>query len=275
MPRAFAVVLSLALAACCAQGLAQRPAEVLEHFHVVPRLSTLQLTGGFAGYDARYRLAGEYDFYHSAAGFGGAGFLNAQVYCSVVSHGPAPARVINVDQALNLSGLVGELLPLGAPFDVYRLTGSTAEGSSVELLAAMIGPWMYLRGGTQPPEGGADFFEYQLRAVARSQPFYDLNEDGVVDAADYTALRDGAAGSDLAGAGGYEAWSAQFGEAVPDFSAYDPMMALAASAAGLAAPVPEAVPEPSTLGLAAIVGAAGLGLLLLRGPSPLAGFTAR
>ena len=51
-----------------AVGLSGRPAGAqdttpsLDHYRVLPRLSTVHQTGGFAGYDWRFRLLGKYDY---------------------------------------------------------------------------------------------------------------------------------------------------------------------------------------------------------------------
>ena len=235
---------------------AQGPPEFLDHYRLLPRLSTLHQTGGIAGLDLRYRLLGKYDFRHGIGLTARASFENAEIWGSIISHDPVPAIVIDVDEILNLEGLNGEALPVAAPFDIYAFTGETADGSSVRLLAAVIGPWMYLHGGTRPPLEGADYVEYELRAVARSRPFADFNDDGVVDAADYTVLRNsgnlggvGAADSDDVTAGaGYAEWKEQFGETVPDFTALDAMMNAAAAGVGAAAP------EPASVSIAVVSG---------------------
>jgi hypothetical protein len=141
-----------------------------------------------------------------------------------------------------------------APFNVYRMKGETSDGSSVELFAAVLGRWMYVRGGTEPPPGSADFFTYDVKWLARSRPLADLNGDGVVDAADSVILRkaetsgagfsseeDGTAGVGLAD------WAQQFGEKIPDLTAIDARIseAMASAATG-------AVPEPASLGLVVV-----------------------
>jgi PEP-CTERM motif len=237
---------------------AQTPPEFLDHYRVLPRLSTLHQTGGIAGFDLRYRLLGKYDFQHGLGWTSTASFDNAEIWGSAISDGPTPAYVIDVDQLLNLEGLKGEALPVGAPFDVYRFRGETANGSAVQLFASVIGPWMYVRGGTLPPPNSADYFQYDVQMVARSRPFADFNDDGVVDAADYTILRNsgdmsgaGSAASDSISAGaGYEEWKAQFGETVPDFAAMDATLSAAAAGFGAAS----ATPEPASLSLVLIGG---------------------
>lgn len=234
------------------RAIAQDPPEVLEHFRIVPRLSTLHESGGIAGIERRYRLIGRYDLQHGFGWSAEASFENAEVWGSVISALPTPAVVLDVDELLNLEGLKGRALPLGAPFDVYQFKGETADGSSIELFAAKLGPWMYLRGDTQPPPGSADFFTYHLHALARSRPFADANGDGVVDAADYVALRKSRGGGgmgsveDLTEGATFDDWRHQFGESAPDVSAMDAMVSAALASYVAAA----GVPEPACLVLA-------------------------
>jgi hypothetical protein len=275
MKRFFLVCLMAVLAASgliAQSGRAQDPAEILDHYRLLPRFSTLHQSGGFAGLDLRYRLIGKYDLRHGVGWTAKASFENAEIWGSQISDHPVPAVVIDVDEILNLEGLQGKALPVGAPFDVFQFKGNTADGSSVDLLAAVIGPWMYLRGGTQPPPGSADYFTYHIHALARSRPFADFNGDGVVDAADFVMLRDaeagggvGIAGSDDVTAGaGYAEWRQQFGEAVLDMSTMDAAM----SAAMASFVTTSAVPEPASLGMAI------LGGLILAGLRRRAGFFA-
>ena len=244
---------------------AQDPAEILDHYRLLTRQSTLQQTGGIAGIDQRYRLIGKYDLRHGNGWTAKASFENAEIWGSLISDSPGPAYVIDVDQILNLEGLRGEALPVGAPFDVYQFRGLTSDGSSVELHASVIGPWMYLRGATQPPAGSADYFTYHIQALARSRPFADFNGNGVVDAADYVMLRHsdasgsgvGIAGNDDVTAGaGIAEWLQQFGETVPDLTAMDSMMS--AAMGSLATTV--VVPEPACVSLAILGGLVLVGL---------------
>jgi hypothetical protein len=238
---------------------AQDPAEFLDHYRLLPRLSTLHQTGGIAGVDHRYRLIGKYDFRHGSGWTAKASFENAEVWGSIISDLPTPAVVIDVDEILNLEGLRGEALPVGAPFDVYQFKGLTADGSSINLFASVIGPWMYLRGATEPPAGSADYFTYHLRALARSRPFADFNGDGTVDGADYVMLRNanaagggvGIGGSnDITAGAGFAELREQFGETVPDLAAMDSMMSAAIGSSFTTA----AVPEPTAMSLAILGG---------------------
>jgi hypothetical protein len=233
-------------------------------FRIVSKQSVLHRTGGFAGVSERLRLSGNFDLqilppavYPPLVAFN-----NAEVWGALISDLPHPAIVEDVDELLNLEELHGQQLPTMGPYDTYQFRGKLDDGSSIELMAAKFGAWMYVRGYTTPPPGGADFFEYQLRMVARSQPFADMNEDGVVDAADYTMLRDsavgGAASADSIAAGAdLDLWKQQFGESIPDFTTIDAAFDAAAGGAALAV---SAVPEPSALGLVMLGSAAMLGV---------------
>jgi hypothetical protein len=232
---------------------AQDGGAILDHYRVLPRFSTLHQTGGIAGFDWHYRLMGKYDLLHGAGAPSRASFENAEIWGSIISDDPVPAIVLDVDQVLNLEGLKGEVLPVAAPFDVYRFTGQTSDGSSVNLYASVIGPWMYLRGGTQPPPGSADFFTYQVRLLARSRPFADFNDDGRVDAADFVVHRNAVASgtaivaSDITSGAGIAEWRQQFGETVPDLAALDLQLSAAIGTGS-------AIPEPGSLAPVLICG---------------------
>lgn len=257
MSRLSLICLSALLIACnastqrsIAQGLS-----VVDRYRLMPRQSTLHQSGGFAGFDLDYRLLGDYGFARgtSATAVAGAKFVNPEIWGSLISDGPTPAYVIDADEILNLAGLQGKLLPVASPFDVYQFQGHASDGSSVNLYASLLGPWMYLRGATQPPPGSADYFEYQLKALARKGPFADVNADGVVDASDYALLRKTAVagGADAATGTSLADWRAQFGETIPDLSAMD----AAISAAIGNSLSTSSVPEPASWMLLVVAGA--------------------
>lgn len=235
------VVGSFAAEQCAAQ------ATVSTHYRVVPRLSTLHQTGGFAGIDVNYRVMGEYDFVRGS-NTGGPKFANAELWGSLLGSGPVAAYVVDVDRIFNLKGLTGKPLPVFAPYDVYKFRGVADDGSSIDLVATTLGPWMYLRGWTQPPPGSADYFTHQLKALARSGPFADVTADGVVDAADFALMRktNFTGGSDVSAGAGFAEWRQQFGERIPDLAAMDAVIDAALSGASLAN---SNVPEPACFGL--------------------------
>lgn len=261
-------VLIVAPAASRAAWPIRGPINRGSHYNLLPSRSALVKTGGFAGVNSRYVIQGDFDFDvlamfpMMAEGFEGevgiewgARFENANVYAPL---GPMLPAFVDVDHLLNLELLRGELLPLGAPFNVYRFRGvindgiaaSPLESSTIELYAAQAGPWMYLWGETTPPPHSADFFSYEIKAVARTGRWADWNEDGVVNAADYTVMRDQQS-NPLANAvdwaTAYGDWKSQFGEKAPDVDAM-----IASFSAAMAASTALAIPEATTIWLAAI-----------------------
>lgn len=215
-------------------------------YRFLPQLSVLNESGGFYPRDVDYRVRGTFDFvtetppafiYGKRASFDD---VNAWA-----SH-PILAFVLNVDRVLNLSGLEGHQLPVGAPFDVFQFKGETQDGSSVRLVAAQIGPWLRMQAETTPPLGSADMFEYRLRAVARRTPVADVNDDGVVDGADLA----GWIGSSPRDGASFLQWQQQLGETPPSFDAVD--ATLSAALAATASADFAAVPEPHSLALLAL-----------------------
>lgn len=207
------------------------------NYQIVPHFSTLNRQGGFAGFNDFYLLTGDFDF--AVQSTQSASFENSEIWGSLISDQPTIAIVQPIHDWLNFDDLQGTLLPTGAPFDVYQFTGMTYDGSDFTLNAAVVGPWMYFRGDSMAPSGGADFFYYDIQMLARTSAFADPNEDGTVDPADYTLFRDA---QDNAG---YQIWQDQFGESVPDMAAIDAMMDSA-----LASVVPE--PTTALLGLSCV-----------------------
>lgn len=229
--------------------------EVEKAYRIVPRRSVLTQTGGFAGVSNHYRLTGGFELsaiYTDVWGYD-VQLTNTEVWGSLISDQPTIAIVTDVDELLNLEGLKGKALPTAGPLPVYEFKGELDDGSSLRLLGLDRGRWLYLRGSSTPPVGGADFFEYQVRILARLTPSGDANGDGSVDAADYTALRDGR-GVQLDAPNYLGDWRAQFGEEAPDIDALDAQL----NAALL--PAANAVPEPGAMVVVALaIGAAALG----------------
>jgi PEP-CTERM motif len=266
MKRLFPMQLLVALAALGWSTSVSRaqhdPPDIVDRFRLIPRLSTLHTTG-IEGPDARYRLIGEYDFRERFAEHREARFEHAEIWGSLISDLPTPAVVIDVDEILNLEGLKGEPLPILAPINGYQFKGETSDGSSVNLVAVLLGPWMYVRGGTMPPPNTADFPTHRVQWLARSRPFADVSGNGVVDAADFVMIRDAetsvvAIGSEFDGTAGvtYADWLQQFGETIPDVTAID-----AAIGSAMASAAAATVPEPGSISLAFLGGVliAGLG----------------
>lgn len=249
----------------------------VDHYRFMPRLSALNESGGIGGFDVDFRVMGKFDFTVELGPTDVwppqyvAKFSNVDAWAS---H-PILAYVLPLDQTLNLSGLTGWQLPVAAPFDVYRFEGTTQDGSSVKLIAAEIGPWLHLRGETTPPPGSADYFEYELKAVARRTPFADFTQDDAVDNADLArwssrfglkasaleGLAQGDANEDgIADGADFLQWQRQAGEVAPALASLDAMVdAALATVVGNETAALSAVPEPGSLGLLA-VGVVGIAL---------------
>jgi hypothetical protein len=265
-PRRFVLVLSsaaiLVLAASSAQ--ATHP-DIERHYRFLPRHSVLHQTHPVLDIpDADYRIYGTFDL---AIGHmhddpwihNGAKFTNVRAW---FNHPLSLAPPRPLDPIFNLSGLTGRQLPVASIFDVFKFEGTTASGSSVDLFASLIGPWIYLRGGTTPPADHPDFI-YTIQAVARTRPFTDFNDDGVVDnndvpvwatylgaspsVGDATHLGD-ADGNHFITAGDFLAWQQNVGETPPSVESFEASIGASLAAAA------SAVPEPASLGLMACVG---------------------
>lgn len=271
VPRALvAVLLALgAVEASVASTLSAFPFGQVDSYRILPKFSSFTQTGGFAGVQQRYRLRGGYDFKQQSSFIlrvneagqlyetfePTARFLNADVRARL---GPDLPGFIDVDQLLNLENLHGFLVPQPlafTPFKVYRFRGhiadsiaaSPSEQSTIDLFAVLYGPWMYLRGETTPPPHTADYFAYGIRALARTgRPWADMNEDGVVDTADYTLLRDARDRLDGFDSTDFYAiettiadWQEQYGQRAPDPEIFELAIRSALAQQSSLASVPE------------------------------------
>jgi hypothetical protein len=174
-------------------------------------------------------------------GGNGAEFLNVNAWAYNPLTAAAP---IDLDKALNLSGLRGFQLPVLAPFDRYEFEGKNADGSAVDLFASVIGRRFLLDGGTTPPADGKNHVVYELQSEALERPFADFNDDAKVDGADLATWFSGA-GTSVSG----DVDSALVGDADgdyavdgADFLTWQRQLSEPARAA--------AVPEPATFSLA-------------------------
>ena len=258
-PRRSSVLLArlIVLAACCLVSAPTATAQfdaTTVHYRFLPRHSILNETGGFYPRDIDYRVFGTFDWRDTTRIPFADGFISFRNVDAWASH-PILAYVLDLDRVLGLSNLTGYQLPVMSPFDVYKFEGKTDDESSVELYATVIGPWLRLRGGTTPPPGSADFFVYNLQAVARRTPFADFNDSSTVEADDLTKWSGGFgtsptvsdtspfgdANNDLLVDGtDFLTWQRQLGEAAPPVAALDAAMdAALASLSAAVAPVPE------------------------------------
>ena len=244
-----------------AQGLPEL-APQSTHYRFLPRFSVLNETGGIFPRDIDYRVRGTFDFVTDPGptdvwpGAGTAKFDNVDAWAS---H-PILAYVLPLDEVLNLSGLEGRQVPVVAPLDVYEFEGEAFD-SSVRLLAASIGPWLFLRGQTTPPTNGADFLEYRFHALARRTPYADFDANDWVNVQDLDAWRTlygssvspgGADQEHLVDGADFLAWQRQLGESAPSSAELDGMLNAALSTISSAA---APVPEPASMLLAVAGGA--------------------
>jgi hypothetical protein len=219
-------------------------------FQFLPRPSIIVQTGGFGGFHNEFHIRGTFDLHLMESVLAVFPPVHIATFENVDAWGVHPHQdwVLDVNAALNLEGLHGgeSLLRRG----LFRFRGKTEDGSTVQLNAKLSGSWLYLRGGTMAPPHSADYFEYHIKAIARTRPHADFNDDGVVDGADLTAW---ASDSERYGAD-FLSWQRQLGEATPTIESLDKDLdaALAAAAAESVA----AVPEPAAWTTAAIAAAA-------------------
>lgn len=221
----------------------------VEHYRFLPRTSVINQSGGFAGFNIDYRVTGEFDFRVLPSMLAVYPPVHVAKFENVEATGKHPMHAdLDVDSALNLSGLLGWELLHPQQRGVFRFRGETGDGSAVDLLAKLEGPWLYMRGGTTPPAGSADFFEYHIKAIARRAPSADFNGDEKVDGADLAAWSSGGASG-----GDFLEWQRQLGETPPSIASLDAAIdaALATASTGTASPVPE--PSALMLGLLAAV----------------------
>jgi hypothetical protein len=266
---AIAALALLAASAASGQDEAFSPIRT-KPYAFLPKQSTLAVD--YPGLEVATRLLpvfGRFDIgYYAtpgAVGFGPtAKFLNVRAWAGNPLSATAAAP-IDLDQALNLSGLIGRPLPVASLFDVYEFKGQNSDGAAVDIFASMLGPWVRLRGGTTPSAADPHTVDYQLNALAHLRPKADFNSDDQVDAHDLAAWTT-SFGSVLPGAtdsaatdgpltgADFLAWQQQLGETPPSAAAFD--AAISAAIANQSANT-AAVPEPATL-LALLAGLAGL-----------------
>ncbi len=244
----FFVVLSVAA------PTAAEPPDILREYQFLPRHSTLSVHGGFAGLQLELPIFGGFDFvtgYHpdftSLNPY--AAFLNVDAQAiNPADFGPYS---FDIDASLNLSGLDGEPLPTGAPFNLYHFEGEDGQGAPMELYVAELGRWLYMKGENRP--GCCDFFNFQIKALARQKPHPDFNSDGLVDRLDldywesHLGLDDAADadGSGMTDGADFLALQRDYGSAAPSADYFEALISAALAGGALAANVP----EPASMGL--------------------------
>jgi hypothetical protein len=246
------------------------PPDQITPYRFVPRQSTLIVSPGTEAPARELTVYGTFDLlsewtythdplaiHHTYA------FTDVRAFAGNPLSATAVAP-LDLDKVLNLSGLTGTLLPVASPFDVIKFEGKTADGSAVNVFASVLGKWLYLRGGTTPP--AATGTSYQLKALARTRPFADLNDDAVVDGADLamwmshfappaSAAGDplvpgDANGDGIADGADFLVWQQQLGETAPAIDSLEASLQTALATIPSSARAAAAVPEPAALALA-------------------------
>jgi hypothetical protein len=211
------------------------PSLTTTHYRFVPRASVLHQSQGFAGVDIDYNVVGTFDFIVTPSLLAVYPPVLGGDFDNVVAAGVRGFQnyALKLDNAINLSGLQGGT-GIRGPINVFQFRGKTGDGSSVELWAAKRGAWMYLRGGTTPPPGSADYFVYDIKALAHERPFADFNDDGQVDGADLAtwSAPAGRLNTD------FLSWQRQYGEIPPAEADFEAAITAASQSAATTTPEP-------------------------------------
>ncbi|MGI9324656.1 MAG: hypothetical protein ACR2PZ_05505 [Pseudomonadales bacterium] len=237
-----------------------QPPDRLSNYRFLPRHSILHVQGGFAGFDIEANIFGKFGlvegFRYGSDEPSISPVPSLEPYAKFVD---VKARAINptdfgpysfnLDDTLNLTGLKGKPLPVLAPFDVIQFRGEEGQGAPMNLTVVKFGRWLFMKGANEAP--CCDFFDYEIRAIARRAPFANFTPDDRIDDRDLTAWRDAFsrdAGGDSDGdedsdGSDFLALQQQMGdeETMPSFDDFEAMAAFAAQQASVAA-----VPEPTT-----------------------------
>jgi hypothetical protein len=174
-------------------GAGAQPPDLLRGYRFLPRHSTLSVSGGFAGLDLDLPIFGRFGFvtgFHSDSPsplpvlqpF--ARFVNVEAEAiNPADFGPYS---FDIDETLNLSGLRGRPGPLALPLPNWSFEGVDGQEAPMSLLAIEVGRWLVMFGHNEAP--CCDFFDYEIRAVARQVPFADFDDDGDSDRDDFSRL---------------------------------------------------------------------------------------
>ena len=186
------LVVVLGVSVCLAIGSGQawgQTPDRLESYTFLPNFSLLRQTGGFAGTLAESPIWGGFDLLTGEISDEGpfASFEKVDAYWRhpLVM---APIDRIDLDQTLNLSGLKGVPVSVPEPFAGYYFTGEDGQGAPIHLGVVVLGPWLYMEGGTVGFPC-CDYFNYEVHALTHRDGFADFDLSSTVDAEDLEQWR--------------------------------------------------------------------------------------
>ncbi len=244
-------ITALILSALFSGSISAQSLTVLDQYRFLPRHSTLHVEGGFAGFDILADIGGTFSFVNNSI-FPSPQILPFAAFFDVDAVAINPTDFgpysFDIDETLNLTGLIGEPLPVAAPFDVIKFHGEDGQGARMDLTVIKFGRWLYMNGSNDSP--CCDFFDYEIEAIARRTPFADFSDDAGVDGNDLTTwtrsfgydARGDADGDNDTDGGDFLSWQRQFGDSMPSLETFATVAALSSQQA-----VRSAVPEPSSL----------------------------
>lgn len=208
------------------------PPDILRDYRFITDKSTVNVTGGIAGVSMPLNILGSfglvtgysYDYggptAHAPSLVPFAAFTDVKaILFDPRRASPMPSPGWDLDQTLNLSGLMGRFT---VPSDLFFL-GADGQGQALRLQATLSGRLLHLTGGTSDPKC-CDFFNYKVDAWAHQTPWADFNADDRVDAADFTIWQQNFGSTVAAGTAGdangdsivdakdYAIWRAQLGQ---------------------------------------------------------------
>jgi len=124
-----------------------------------PEQSMLIQTGGIASVNWTYTLAGQFQL---TVDYGTGKAWLSDVDATATDYSE-PVRKLDPNDVFNLTGLTGTISRNGS----IEFTGQTADESKVLLYLTLSDEWISLKGQTTPPPNSADFFIFELDAVAK------------------------------------------------------------------------------------------------------------
>ena len=129
----------------------------------VPDQSTVVQTGGIAGVHWTYSIKGQFQLTVDPNA-GAASF--AHVDANATDDSPFK-RTLDLNHVFNMTSLVGTVEPSGS----IKFAGKASDDSDVNITVTLTDDLVHLIGQTTPPPNSADFFIFNLDAVARLRKY--------------------------------------------------------------------------------------------------------